>query len=46
MKKILYILMLVALTTGSLTACTEESVTPKTEDNGGTGTTNPDPIGK
>lgn len=46
MKKILYILILVA-SAASFTACTEqEEVTPKTED-GGTGTgTVPDPIGK
>jgi hypothetical protein len=45
MKKILYILMLVAVSTVSFTACTEEAVTPKTED--GTSTTPPtDPIGK
>jgi hypothetical protein len=38
MKKILYILTLVAVSAVSFTACTEEAITPKTED-----TSNPNP---
>jgi hypothetical protein len=45
MKKILYVLMLALVSTLSFSACTEEAVTPKTEEAGsGTGGGSNDPI--
>jgi hypothetical protein len=44
MKKILYILLLIAVSTVSFTACTEEVVAPKTQDTTTGGGTGGDPI--
>jgi hypothetical protein len=38
MKKVLYILAFAVVTSVAFTACTEEVVTPKTENNNGSGT--------
>ena len=43
MKKILYILILAAVSSVSFSACTEEAITPKTEEDT-TGTTPTPPI--
>ena len=43
MKKIIYILLLTAFTSLSITSCTEESIKPVNSDNG-SGSGSPDPL--
>lgn len=45
MKKVIYIILLSFCATMTITSCTEEAVTPKTEenDNGGGGNSDPKP---
>ena len=45
MKKILYIVLFAFAIATSFTACTEESVAPKTSEGGAGGPTGPDPKG-